>query len=70
MTLVAPAWDLLVGEEPQLIDAFTPEERARLLTEARLSPATSAMATAIITDRTTISAAARQKLAPLVGRYL
>ncbi len=40
MTLVAPAWDLLVGEEPQLIDAFTPEERARLLTEAQALLAT------------------------------
>ena len=40
MTLVAPAWDLLVGEEPQLIDAFTPEERARLLTEAQALRAT------------------------------
>ena len=45
-------------------------ELATQLPDPRLSPATSAMATAIITDRTTISAAARQKLAPLVGRYL
>ena len=45
-------------------------ELATQLPDPQLSPATSAMATAIITDRTTISAAARQKLAPLVGRYL
>ena len=45
-------------------------ELAAHLPDPRLSPATTAMATAIITDRTTISAAAREKLAPLVGRYL
>ncbi|HNM83181.1 MAG: RecB family exonuclease [Mycobacterium sp.] len=35
MTLVAPAWDLVVGEEPELVAAFTPEQRGRILIEAQ-----------------------------------
>jgi putative RecB family exonuclease len=33
--LVAPAWELLVGEEPELVAAFTPEQQGQLLDEAR-----------------------------------
>ena len=33
--LIAPAWEMLVAEEPELVCAFTAEERERLLTEAR-----------------------------------
>jgi putative RecB family exonuclease len=33
--LVAPAWQQLVGEEPELVAAFTPEQRGQLLAEAR-----------------------------------
>ena len=40
------------------------------LPDPALSPASTAMATAIVTDRSTITDAARAKLAPLVGRYL
>ncbi len=35
LALVAPAWDLVVAEEPDLAEAFTAEQRMRLLTEAR-----------------------------------
>lgn len=35
MTLVAPAWELVVGEEPELVAAFTPEQRGKLLVEAQ-----------------------------------
>lgn len=45
-------------------------ELVRSLPDPQHSPATTAMATSIVTDRSTISAAAREKLAPLVGRYL
>jgi len=33
-TLVRPAWELLAAEEPELVDAFTAEERGNLLEEA------------------------------------
>lgn len=45
-------------------------ELVHRLPDPRQSPASTAMATSIVTDRSTISAAAREKLAPLVGRYL
>ena len=35
LALVAPAWELVVGEEPELVEAFTPEQRAQLLVEAQ-----------------------------------
>ena len=35
MALVAPAWELVVGEEPELVESFTPEQRAQLLVEAQ-----------------------------------
>ncbi len=34
-SLVGPAWDVVVGEEPELVAAFTPEHRDKLLTEAQ-----------------------------------
>jgi 5'-methylthioadenosine phosphorylase len=43
---------------------------AKSLPDTAASPSSAAMATAIITDRAAISAAARAKLTPLVGRYL
>ena len=45
-------------------------ELVHSLPDPRQSPASTAMATSIVTDRSVISAAAREKLAPLVGRYL
>jgi putative RecB family exonuclease len=35
VTLVDPAWDRVVAEQPELADEFEPELRARLLDEAR-----------------------------------
>ena len=35
LTLVAPAWDRMIGEEPNLATTFNPEQQAQLLTEAR-----------------------------------
>ncbi|BBZ33266.1 RecB family exonuclease [Mycolicibacterium confluentis] len=35
LSLVAPAWDLLTAEEPEFAEAFTPEQRDRLLAEAQ-----------------------------------
>lgn len=35
MSLVGPAWDLVVGEEPELMAAFGPEHRDKLLAEAQ-----------------------------------
>jgi putative RecB family exonuclease len=35
LALIAPAWDLVVAEEPDLAEAFTAEQRMRLLTESR-----------------------------------
>src|SRR6478609_1032744 len=29
LTLVGPAWELVVGEEPELVASFTPEQRAQ-----------------------------------------
>ena len=45
-------------------------ELVHSLPDPRQSPASTAMATSIVTDRSVVSAAAREKLAPLVGRYL
>ncbi|MEM8609458.1 MAG: S-methyl-5'-thioadenosine phosphorylase [Myxococcota bacterium] len=45
-------------------------ELSRTLPDPAGRPATSALANAIITDRSTFSAAARKKLAPLIDRYL
>ncbi len=35
VTLVAPAWELIVGEEPELAESFTAEHRVQLLGEAQ-----------------------------------
>jgi len=35
LTLVGPAWELVVGEEPELVASFTPEQRAQLMAEAQ-----------------------------------
>ncbi|MCA9533481.1 MAG: S-methyl-5'-thioadenosine phosphorylase [Myxococcales bacterium] len=45
-------------------------ELAGALPDPALSPASTAMATSIVTDRATIGPDVRKKLAPLVGRYL
>ena len=35
LALVAPAWELVIGEEPELVAAFSAEQRTQLLAEAQ-----------------------------------